>query len=44
MYATRKVCRQVPLLFLYGLLLSVPPIRWLAGRGNEGCNGDAYEI
>ena len=43
-YATRKVCLQVPLFFLYGLLLSLPPIRRLAGRGNEGCDGDACEI
>ncbi len=43
-YATRKVCLQVPLFFVYGLLLSLPPVRWLAGRDNPGCNGDACEI
>ena len=43
-YATRKVCLQVPLLFLYGLALYLPPIRALFGRGKQGCNGDACEI
>ncbi len=43
-YATRKVCLQVPLFFLYGLVLFLPPIRRIAGSGNQGCNGDACEI
>ena len=43
-YATRKVCLQVPLLFLYGLALYLPPIRILLGKGKQGCNGDACEI
>ena len=43
-YATRKVCLQVPLLFLYGLALYLPPVRALFGRGKQGCNGDACEI
>ncbi|MXW09562.1 MAG: hypothetical protein F4X47_12350 [Gammaproteobacteria bacterium] len=43
-YATRKVCLQVPLFFLYGLLLYVPFIRRAAARGKPGCNGDACEI
>ena len=28
-YATRKVCLQVPLFFLYGLALYLPPVRAL---------------
>ena len=43
-YATRKVCLQVPLFFLYGLALYLPPIRALFGREKQGCNGDACEI
>ena len=43
-YATRKICLQVPLYFLYGLLLTLPAVRWLAGRDDPGCNGDACEI
>ena len=43
-YATRKVCMQVPLLFPYGLALFLPPLRRIAGRGKPGCNGDACEI
>ena len=43
-YATRKVCLQVPLLFPYGLTLFVPPILKIAGRKKMGCNGDACEV
>jgi hypothetical protein len=43
-YATRKVCVQVPLYFLYGLLLYIPPIRAIAGRKKPGCNGDACSV
>lgn len=43
-YATRKVCLQVPLFFAYGLLLYIPPIRKIAGRKKQGCNGDACQI
>ena len=43
-YATRMVCLQIPLLFLYGLILYVPAIRKLAGQDKQGCNGDACEI
>ena len=43
-YATRKVCLQVPLFFLYGLALYLPPVRTLFGRDRKGCNGDACEI
>ena len=43
-YATRKVCLQVPLFFLYGLALYLPPVRALFGRDKQGCNGDACAI
>ena len=43
-YATRQVCLRVPLLFLYGLALYLPPIRMLLGKGKRGCNGDACEV
>ena len=43
-YATRKVCLQVLLFFLYGLALYLPPVRALFGRDKQGCNGDACEI
>ena len=43
-YATRKACLQVPLFFLYGLALYLPPVRALFGRDKQGCNGDACEM
>ena len=43
-YATRKVCLRVPVLFLYGLVLYIPPIRNLLGKSQTGCNGDTCEI
>ena len=43
-YATRMVCLMIPLLFLYGLLLFLPPIRDRVGGPQPGCNGDAREV
>ena len=43
-YATRAVCMQVPAYLLYGLLLHIPPLPRILGRGKQGCNGDACEI
>ena len=43
-YATRKVCLQVPVLLPYGLALYLPPLRDMVGRDKPGCNGDACEI
>ena len=43
-YATRMVCLRVPLLFLYGLLLYLPPIRDRVAGSEPGCNGDRCEI
>lgn len=42
-YAKRKVCLRIPLFFVYGLALYIPPIRRFAGKSNPGCNGDACE-
>ncbi len=43
-YATRKVCLQIPLFFLYALVLYLSPIRKIAGKKRQGCNGDACQI
>ena len=43
-YATRKLCLQIPLFLLYGLALHLPPVRMMSGRNKQGCNGDACEI
>jgi hypothetical protein len=43
-YATRKVCLQVPLFYLYGLALYLSPIRKMVGGKKQGCNGDSCEI
>ena len=40
----RKVCLQIPMFFLYGLALYLPPLRRLSGRDKQGCNGDACDI
>lgn len=43
-YANRKVCLRIPVLFLYGLLLYLPPVRKRVGGLQPGCNGDACEV
>ncbi len=43
-FATRKVCLQIPLLLPLGLVLFLPPVLRMAGRGKTGCNGEACEI
>ena len=43
-FATRKLCLQIPLLFPIGLLLFLPPVLKISGRRKMGCNGDACEI
>ena len=43
-YATRKVCLQIPLLVPYALAFYLPPVRAIAGRGKPGCNGDACDV
>lgn len=43
-FATRKVCMQIPLLIPFGLLLYSPPVLRIAGRSKMGCNGDVCEI
>lgn len=37
--ATRKVCMQIPLYFLYGLLLHLLPSRIIAGKETQSCTG-----
>ena len=39
-HATRKVCLQIPLFFLYGLLLYLSPVRKLAERGGTARSPD----
>ena len=41
--ATRKVCMQIPLYFLYGLLLHLLPIRTPGAGRRKECDGDACE-
>ena len=43
-YATRAICMRVPIYFLYGLALYIPPIRNMLAKGEQGCDGDACEI
>lgn len=43
-YAERAISMLVPAYFVYGLLLYIPPLRKIFGRGKQGCNGDACEI
>ena len=35
---------QVPVYILYGLVLFIPPIRDILGKGKQGCNGDACQV
>ena len=43
-FATRRVCMEVPLLLPMGLLLYLRPVLLIVGRRNLGCNGDACEV
>ena len=43
-FATRRICMEVPLLLPLGLLLYLPPIRRVVGSRNPGCNGEACEL
>ena len=43
-YATRKICLNVPMYFLYGLALFFPPLLKFASKGKAGCNGDICDI
>ena len=43
-FATRRICMEVPLLLPLGLLLYLPPVRRIVGKRNQGCNGDACEV
>ena len=43
-YATRKVCMQIPLFFPYGLVLHALPIGVLGGKAKRACDGDACDF
>ena len=43
-YATRKVCLQIPSYFLYGIALFIPFVRNIVGKNKPGCNGESCEI
>ena len=43
-YATRRLCLRIPLFWVYGLLLFIPPIRNRAGRSKPGCDGEVCEV
>ena len=43
-FATRKICLNVPVYFLYGLLLFLPPLLKAASKGKAGCNGDVCDV
>ena len=43
-YATRRICLNVPVFFIYGIFLFIPPILRAASKGKAGCNGDSCEI
>ncbi len=39
-YATRKICLNVPVYFLLGLLLFFPPLLNVVSKQKAGCNGE----
>lgn len=43
-YAQRVICLNVPLLFIFGLILLFPPAVRAASKGKAGCNGDSCDI
>ena len=43
-YALRIICLNVPLFYIFGLLLFLPPILKAASKGKAGCNGASCEI
>lgn len=43
-YATRRICLNIPLYFVLGLLLYIPPLFSLVNKEKVGCNGDSCEI
>ena len=42
-YAIRKICLNIPVYFLFGLVLYFPPFLKMASKGKAGCNGDSCE-
>ena len=43
-FALRKLCLQIPLYYLYGVVLYLPIVRNVVGHKKMGCNGNACEI
>ncbi len=43
-YAIRKICLNIPLYFLWGVALFLPPLLTIASKGKAGCNGDTCDI
>lgn len=42
-YATRKICLNIPVYCLIGLMLFFPPFLRLASKDKAGCNGNTCE-
>jgi len=43
-YASRRICLNIPLYFLIGLMMYFPPIFKLFDKNKAGCNGSSCEI
>ena len=43
-YATRRICLNVPVYFILGILLYIPPIFKAMSKGKAGCNGDSCDV
>ncbi len=43
-YATRKICLNIPVYFIVGLLLFLPPVFKAMNKNKAGCNGESCEI
>jgi hypothetical protein len=43
-YAQRVICLNIPLFFIFGLILLLPPVVKAASKGKVGCNGESCDI
>lgn len=43
-YATRKICLNIPVYFVIGVILYFPPFLKIASKNKAGCNGDVCDI
>ena len=43
-YAQRVICLNIPVFFIFGLILLLPPIVKAASKGKAGCNGDSCDV